>query len=140
MYYKYYLCLFILIFFNRLSFPQPDSSDIYDYNFNQLSKLKITSASKAPQSIGEVPSTILIVTATEIKEKGYFTLDEVLSDLPGFQFRNILGINSYVFQRGIPSQNNLILVLIDGIQINELNSGGFYGGGQYNLSDVERIE
>jgi outer membrane receptor for ferrienterochelin and colicins len=139
-YYKYYFCLFILVIFNRPSFPQTDSSDIYNYNFNQLSELKITSASKAPQIIGEVPSTIFIVAATEIKEKGYFTLDEVLSDLPGFQFRNILGINSYVFQRGVPSQNNLILVLIDGIQVNELNSGGFYGGGQYNLSDVERIE
>ena len=30
--------------------------------------------------------------------------------------------------------------MIDGIQVNELNSGGFYGGGQYNLSNVERIE
>jgi len=30
--------------------------------------------------------------------------------------------------------------MVDGIQINELNSGGFYAGGQYNLSDVEQIE
>ena len=52
----------------------------------------------------------------------------------------MVSINSYVFQRGVPSQNNLIVLLVDGIQINELNSGGFYGGGQYNLSNVERIE
>jgi len=64
-------------------------------------------------------------------ENGYFTLEEALSFLPGFQFRNIQGINSYVFQRGIPNQNNLTLVLVDGMQINELNSGGFYAGGQY---------
>jgi len=42
--------------------------------------------------------------------------------------------------RGAPSQNNLILLLVDGVQINELNSGGFYSGGQFNLSDIERIE
>jgi len=30
--------------------------------------------------------------------------------------------------------------LIDGVEINELNSGGFYGGGQYNLSNIERVE
>jgi len=42
--------------------------------------------------------------------------------------------------RGAPSQNNLILVLIDGIQINELNSGGFYGGYQYSLQNVKQIE
>ena len=125
---------------HRISFSQVDSLDIYNYNFDQLSKLKITTPSKAPQEIVEVPSTIFLITATEIKERGYFTLEEALADLPGFQFRNIIGFNSYVFQRGIPSQNNLILVLIDGIQVNELNSGGFYGGGQYNLSNVERIE
>ncbi|MCF8358278.1 MAG: TonB-dependent receptor [Prolixibacteraceae bacterium] len=48
--------------------------------------------------------------------------------------------NSYIFQRGIPNQNNLTLILINGVQVNEINSGGFYGGGQYNLSNVERIE
>lgn len=136
----YKLCIIILIFINRLSFTQTDSLDIYDFDFDQLSKLQITSASKAPQNIGEVPSTIFVIRAAEIKEKGYFTLEEALSDLSGFQFRNMVGLNSYVFQRGIPSQNNLILVLIDGIQVNELNSGGFYGGGQYNLSNVDRIE
>lgn len=136
----YLLCSLFFIFTFKKSFSQNDSTDIYDLDFNQLSKLKITSASKVPESIKEVPSTIVIITAAEIKERGYFTLEEALSDLPGFQFRNVLSFNSYVFQRGVPNQNNLILVLIDGVQVNELNSGGFYGGGQYNLSNVERIE
>lgn len=121
-------------------FAQRDSTDIYDLTLSQLSKLKISTVSKVEQSLGEIPSTIFVITASEIKEKGYFTLEETLSDLPGFQFRNILGLNSYVFQRGIPNQNNLTLILIDGVQVNELNSGGFYGGAQYNLSNVERIE
>ena len=41
----------MLIFINKLSFSQSDSMDIYDYSFTQLSKLKIISASKAPQII-----------------------------------------------------------------------------------------
>ena len=40
----------------------------------------------------------------------------------------------------MPNQNNLALVLVDGVEINELNSGGFYGGGHYNLANVKRIE
>jgi len=138
--YGFCLLLFSLIFISNETFSQTDSLDIYDLDLTQLSKLKITSAFKVAQNISEVPSTVFIITGAQIKEKGYFTLEEVLSDLPGFQFRNILGINSYVFQRGIPNQNNLTLVLIDGVQVNELNSGGFYAGGQYNLSNVERIE
>jgi outer membrane receptor for ferrienterochelin and colicin len=132
--------IFSLIFSSYDTFSQTDSLDIYELNLNQLSKLKITSASKVVQNINEVPSTIFVITGAQIKENGYFTLEAALADLPGFQFRNILGINSYVFQRGIPNQNNLTLLLIDGVQVNELNSGGFYAGGQYNLSNVERIE
>ncbi|MCK9611344.1 MAG: TonB-dependent receptor plug domain-containing protein [Bacteroidales bacterium] len=130
----------LLFLISNEVFSQTDSIDIYDLTLTQLSQLKITSASKASQSIREIPSTIYVITAADIKEKGYFTLEEALSDLPGFQFRNTLGMNSYIFQRGVPNQNNLTLILIDGIQVNELNSGGFYGGGQYNLSNVERIE
>lgn len=121
-------------------FPQSDTLDFYNLTLEQLANFKISSVTKAVQNINEVPSTIFIITSEELKEKGIFTLEEALSDLPGFQFRNIQGINSYIFQRGIPNQNNLTLLLIDGVQINELNSGGFYAGGQYNLSNVERIE
>lgn len=138
---KIIFCIQILLV-PRTSFSTEtdQADDIYDYDFSQLAKIKIISATKTIQSIFDVPSTVYIISSSEIKEKGYLTLDEVLSGLPGFQFRNILSFNSYSFLRGVPNQNNLILVLIDGVQINELNSGGFYGGGQYNLSNVDRIE
>jgi outer membrane receptor for ferrienterochelin and colicin len=137
---KYVYLLFFILFPTLNILAQPDSVDIYDLDLYQLTKIKITSASKVIENKNEVPSTVHIITAEEIKENGFLTLEEALSTLPGFQFRNIQGINSYIFQRGIPNQNNLTLVLIDGIQINELNSGGFYGGGQYNLTNVDRIE
>ena len=136
---KWVLSLIFCIILLNLKAQKIDQ-DIYDLNFNELSKLKVISVSKTEQNAEEVPSTVRIITADEISARGYFTFDEMLSDLPGFQFRNIQSLNSYVFQRGIPNQNNLILVLIDGIQINELNSGGFYGGAQYDLSSIDRVE
>lgn len=131
---------FLLCFTGIASFGQNISSDIYNLNFDQLSNLKVFTVSKTEQATEEVPATVRIITSNDIVEKGYFTFDEMLSDLPGFQFRNIQSLNSYVFQRGIPNQNNLILVLIDGIQVNELNSGGFYGGAQYDLESIDRVE
>jgi outer membrane receptor for ferrienterochelin and colicins len=116
------------------------AEDILNMSFNDLMKVKVVSASKVQQQIKDAAAMVQVITADQIKDRGYFTLEEALSDLPGFQFRNIVGFNSYVFMRGAPSQNNLVLLMVDGVQINELNSGGFYGGGQFNLSDVERIE
>lgn len=137
---------FILpVLFSLLIYPvylsgQTDSASVFDLDLIQLSKLKITSVSKVSQKIDEIPSTVYVITKNEIKENGYFKLEDALATLPGFQFRNIVGMNTYSFQRGMPNQNNLTLLLINGIQINELNSGGFYGGAQYNLDNVERIE
>ena len=104
------------------------------YDLSDLMNVEVVSASKGPERINECPATVRVITAEEIKERGYQTLEEALSGLPGFQFRDISGYNSYAFLRGLPSQNNLILVLVDGVQINELNSGGFYGGAQYNTT------
>lgn len=111
-----------------------------DLSIEELANLPVISATKTERKRSETPATVRVVTAKEIKERGYLTLEEALADLPGIQFRNIQGFNSYVFMRGIPNQNNLVLLMIDGIQVNELNSGGFYGGGQFNLSIVERVE
>lgn len=119
---------------------QKELDELLDLSLAELTRIQIVTASKVPQKISEVPATVRVVTEEQIRNRGYLTLEEALSDLPGMQFRNINGYNSYVFMRGVPSQNNLILLLIDGVQVNELNSGGFYGGAQYNLSNVERIE
>lgn len=133
--------IFALIYLTAsLLHAQQDTVDIYSLDFTQLSKMEISTHSKVVQNVIEVPATVSVITSEEIKLNGYFTLEEALSSLPGMQFRNIQGINSYVFMRGIPNQNNLVLILVDGVQINELNSGGFYAGGQFNLSNVDRIE
>lgn len=131
-------CLLVLPIFLKAQSHELD--ELLNLSLEELTNIQIITASKIPQRIKEVPATVRVISSEQIKNRGYFTLEEALADLPGMQFRNINGFNSYVFMRGIPSQNNLILVLIDGIQVNELNSGGFYGGAQYNLSHVERIE
>jgi outer membrane cobalamin receptor len=135
--------LFILSVFFLTNISPVFAQEVEDYfkmSIEELMNIEVVTASKKPQRLGEVPATVHVITAEQIKERGYFTLEEALSDLPGIQFRNIIGFNSYVFLRGAYTQNQSTLVLVDGIQINELNSGGFYGGGQYNLSNVKKIE
>jgi outer membrane cobalamin receptor len=114
--------------------------ELLDMGLEELAGIEVTSASKRAEPVVRAPATVRVITDEQIRERGYLTLEDALADLPGMQFRNTLGLNSYVFVRGVPNQNNLALVLVDGVEINELNSGGFYGGGQYNLANVKRIE
>lgn len=109
-------------------------------SLRELLQVKVVSALKQAERIALVPATVRIITAEQIRRRGYLTLQDALADLPGVQERDIVGFNSYLFLRGVPSQNNKILLLVDGIQVNELNSGGFYAGRHFNLAAVERIE
>lgn len=138
---KFYLRILIIqLTAISISAQVSEIEKLLELDLESLTNISIISATKTVSTINEVPSTVRVITEKTIKENGYLTLEDALSCLPGFQFRNILGFNSYIFQRGIPNQNNLILLLIDGIQVNELNSGGFYAGGQFNLDNVKQIE
>ncbi len=109
-------------------------------DLEELMEIEVAAATHQPLTVHQVPATVRVITAQQIRENGWLTLEDALSGLPGLQFRDLLGLNSYVFLRGIPNQNNLVLVMVDGVPVNELNSGGFYGGGHYNLANVDRIE
>lgn len=141
---KINLHIWIAVLFNSFIYnayaQEKDVEALLKLKIEQLFNVEIISASKTLKKINEVPATVKVITSETIQNNGYSTLEETLADIPGFQFRNIVGFNSYVFQRGVPNQNNLILLLIDGVQVNELNSGGFYGGAQFNLDNVDQIE
>ncbi|MCZ7602902.1 MAG: TonB-dependent receptor [Melioribacteraceae bacterium] len=134
------LIIFAILLNSKISAQEDELTKLLQLDLEELTDLKIISATKRLNRISEVPATVRVIKTDEIKENGYLTLEEILSDLPGFQFRNIQGFNSYVFQRGIINQNNYTLLLVDGVEINELSSGGFYAGGQFNLDDIEQIE
>ena len=136
----FFLPIIIILTASQILAQDGELEKLLRLDIEELTNVTIISATKTLSKINEVPSSVQVITAEMIKEYNFFTLEDALSILPGFQFRNILGFNSYVFQRGIPNQNNLTLLLVDGVQINELNSGGFYAGGQFNLDNVQRIE
>lgn len=135
------LILIAIVTLNTSLYAQEEGIDeLLELSLEELLDVKVITATKKSQKLSEVPATVRVITAEQIKERGYITLEDALADLPGFQFRDIVGFNSYVFMRGAPSQNNAILLMVDGILINELNSGGFYGGSHFNLSNAKVIE
>lgn len=123
------------------SVPQNRSlQELVSLSLEDLANVVVSTPSKNAQRLPEAPATVRVITAQDLRDRGCLTLEEALADLPGIQFRNLVGFNGYAFFRGVPNQNNHVLLMIDGVQVNELNSGGFYLGGQYNLANVERIE
>lgn len=84
---KYFIVIKIVILFQltihqQTSFAQEDTLDVYKLNLYELAKLEVYSVTKSPQAFNDVPATLHIITAEDIKVHGYFTLDEALANLP----------------------------------------------------------
>lgn len=104
----------------------------------------VFAASGFEQSASDAPSSVSVITATDIERFGWRTLAEALGSLRGFHTSSDL-VNDYVGVRGLlrPGDwNGRILLLVDGQRVNE-NIYGQAALGHDALVDlgaVERIE
>ncbi|HEX4963262.1 MAG TPA: TonB-dependent receptor [Thermoanaerobaculia bacterium] len=103
---------------------------------------QVASVSKTKESLREAPATVAVITGEEIERRGYHDLEEVFHDLPGFDIsRSNGGIYSTFYERGFRSDtSDRILLLLDGIEQNDLSGNILFLSRQYPLSNVDRIE
>lgn len=120
------------------------AEDLATLSLEQLLATPVTGAAKRAQKPTEAPSMVSIVTADEIRRFGWRTLDEALGALRGVHITYDRSY-AYVGLRGLGrpgDYNNRVLMLIDGVPIND----GIYDqapvGSDFplDLALVERIE
>ncbi|MGV3558748.1 TonB-dependent receptor plug domain-containing protein [Larkinella arboricola] len=127
--------------------PDFSSSPRYKALFQQVRDfqeqiVQVTSVSKRAENLLYVPATVVVLTQKDLVQRGYQTLEQALHDLPGFDMikGNGLGYSNF-YQRGYRStSNDRTLILIDGVEENDLVSNSVLIAPQYPLSDIERIE
>lgn len=104
--------------------------------------MEVTSVSKKAENLLQVPATVTVITEKDIRQRGYQSLEQMLHDLPGFDIAKGNGPGyAYFYQRGYRSvSNDRILLLIDGVEENDLVSSNIPISRQYPVSDIERVE
>ncbi|WP_165933477.1 TonB-dependent receptor plug domain-containing protein [Arundinibacter roseus] len=104
--------------------------------------IQITSVSKKAENLLQVPATVMVITEKDIEQRGYQSLEQMLHDLPGFDIAKGNGPGySYFYQRGYRAvANDRTLLLIDGVEENDLVSNNIPISRQYPISDIERVE
>lgn len=122
----------------------PKINTLLDFSMEELMNVEVVSASASisGQKLSEAPSTMYIITAQQIEERGYEELGDALRDIPGIDF---IHLNGYVptlnYFRGMFGAENLrSLLMIDGIPENNIAGTNDMGGPAYSLHNVERIE
>lgn len=100
----------------------------------------LVTARLQPITIGEIGSSVTVITSTEIEQKQVKYLSELLRDIPGFSVSQSGGPGSQTQVRVRGAEANQLLVLMDGVRANDPAASGEF---QYQFaltSNIERIE
>ncbi len=137
------LCVFFFSPF--FLFAQKDTasvSKLLELSLEDLMNIKVVTATGYLQTTSEAPSTITVITAQQITDRGYEQLEDALRDIPGI---DMIHINGYaptlIYFRGMYGAENLrALLMIDGIVENNILGSNDVAGPAYSLHNAERIE
>jgi len=118
-----------------------DITKLRNFSLEDLMNVEVSVASKTKEkSLRETPGIVSIITDEEITQSGARDLIDVLRLVPGFDFGmdvlNVVGIG----MRGTWVHEGKMLMLIDGIEMNERNYGNLALGNHYPLEHIKRIE
>ncbi|BAL24433.1 TonB-dependent siderophore receptor [Azoarcus sp. KH32C] len=119
-------------------------ADLTDISFEELTSLKVSSASRFVQSAREAPSAVEVITREDIRRYGWKTLTEALTALTGIYAVNDRAYD-FVGARGflVPGDyNTRFLLMIDGQRTadNVYEQAMFGSEFLLDLSLVDRIE
>src|SRR5687767_3230524 len=120
----------------------PNVTSLLNLSLEQLMNIQVETASGYLQTTSEAPSTITVITAQQIEDRGYEQLEDALRDVPGIDMIHINGYAPTLFYfRGMYGAENLrALLMIDGIPENNIVGSNDMAGPVYSLHSVERIE
>lgn len=128
--------LLVLIF--RPLFAQ-DNNATTQVEASVLDPITVTSSSIETRA-SKTGRNITVITSKEIAQLPVRTPDELLRFLPGIdvQTRGALGAQSDISMRGGTFQQ--VLVILDGLRLNDPNTGHFSGYIPVVLDEIERVE
>jgi vitamin B12 transporter len=98
-----------------------------------------STASRAPKPLSHTPENVTVVTAREIEALNAHTLADVLATVSGIQLENLSYPGGGVYTSIQGSQYTNVLVLVDGVPLNNL-ADNFPDVGQVPARIIERIE
>ncbi len=127
------------------SFGQLDSLLNQNFSLADLMNIEVVSATRSKVKLQKAPANIMVITAQQIKSRGYRTLEEVFKDLPGFDFSGGQPAGEYPTHflfRGIGDLGQAkVVLLVDGVAQNDISNGWVQNiGYNFVMSDIERIE
>jgi iron complex outermembrane receptor protein len=102
----------------------------------------VITAGRTPEETNKVSGQVTVITADDIAESGATTVPDVLQMVPGIRFSTDQTGTGAISMRGISGNTGRgkVLVIVDGMRLNPIDTNGKVNWDMINLSEVERIE
>ena len=138
-----YLLFITTVLSNSVSFAQNTKLDsLFNLSLEELLNITVSSASGVEETLRDAPTAMVIITSTDIKQRGYTSIDEIILDLPGFDSTVTNGNGGVItYQRGYRTPlTQRTLMLVNGIVDNHLWYHEATLSKNYPISNIDRIE
>jgi vitamin B12 transporter len=102
--------------------------------------METITVSATPISIDDAGSSINVVTREQILARNASSIQSLLREIPGFAVSQQGSSGAVTQLRVRGAEANQVLVLIDGIEANDMAQGSEFDFSQISTNDIERIE
>ena len=100
----------------------------------------LVSASRTPSTLGKVGSSVTIIDRSTFDfRQANFAVD-LLRHVPGVTISNAGGVGKQTQLRMRGAEGNHVMVMIDGVEANDLAGNDEFEFGNLSTADIERIE
>lgn len=117
-----------------------DIASLAKLSLEELMDLTVSVASKNQGSVRDAPGIVTVVTEEEIANSGARDLIDILRLVPGYDFGTWVSNQVAVGIRGSWASDGKILMLVDGIEMNERRYASFEFGQHFPVDHIKRIE
>lgn len=114
--------------------------DPYTLSLEDLMNVPVTVSSRKALSQRETPGIVTVIGSEEIRHSGARDLIDVLRKVPGMDFRVMINNGLGLGMRGQIGSDGRVLMLVDGIEVNEHRYGSAIFGQGFPVEQIARIE
>jgi outer membrane cobalamin receptor len=117
-----------------------ENEEFFEMSLEDLMSVDVSVASRKASTQNEAPGVVTVITGDEIRKSGARDLTDILALVPGFDVSYDTQGAFGVFVRGIWANEGKVLVLMDGLEMNDDMYGTFQFGHHIPVDIIERIE
>jgi outer membrane receptor for ferrienterochelin and colicin len=113
---------------------------VANLSLDELNNLRVNIASVTSRPVREQPGLVTVISEQDIAASGATDLMDILSLVPGFAFATDVGKIAGTGFRGLWGYEGKILLLLDGISVNDGLYGNILARDHYAADQIKQIE